>query len=318
MFTNPVYDGYFADPFVLRYDGAFYAYGTGAVIDGRVFEVLTSLDLVHWRSLGGALQPFPGGEGLDYWAPEVAVDGGRLWMYYSAGRGDAGHRPRVATADRPEGPFVDCGVVLTPDEPFAIDASPFRDVDGSWYLYYARDVLDGERPGTALAVDRLDGMTALAGDCRTVLRASADWQRYARDRSIYGAVYDWHTLEGPHVRRHDGRYYCFFSGGAWHGPDYGVSYCVADSPLGPFTEAAGPEPGPALLRTRPGQVLGPGHSSLVQTPVGEDFLVYHAWDAALTARRMCIDRVVWTPDGPRVRGPSTTPQAAPNVLGAHP
>ena len=44
----------------------------------------------------------------------------------------------------------------------------------------------------------LDPLT-LAGERRTVLRASADWQILKRERPMYGAVFDWHTLEGPFV-----------------------------------------------------------------------------------------------------------------------
>jgi hypothetical protein len=98
-----------------------------------------------------------------------------------------GHALRVAIADRPEGPFELRPGVLTPDERFAIDAHPFRDDDGQWYLYYARDVLEGTHVGTSLAVDRLVDMTTLAGDPRTVLRASARWQLYQAQRAMYGA-----------------------------------------------------------------------------------------------------------------------------------
>ena len=42
-------------------------------------------------------------------------------------------------------------------------------------------------------------------------------------------------------------------------------------------------------------------------PDGEtQFLVYHAWDAGGKARKMCIDPLVWTPDGPVVDGPTST------------
>ena len=43
-YTNPVYDGYFADPHVLRTRGIYYAYGTGhgPERDGRQFPVLRS------------------------------------------------------------------------------------------------------------------------------------------------------------------------------------------------------------------------------------------------------------------------------------
>ncbi|NHC12221.1 glycoside hydrolase family 43 protein [Motilibacter deserti] len=303
-YQNPVHPDYFADPFVLRTGGRYVAYGTGRVVGGRAFEVLTSDDLVSWSSAGGALERVGEELGGDYWAPEVAEHAGRWWMYYSVGHEDKGHHLRVAVADDPLGPFVDSGIDLTPDERFAIDASPFRDDDGTWYLFFARDVLEGERVGTMVAVDVLEDMTRLRGDARTILLPSGDWQIFLRQREMYGQVYDWHTLEGPFVRKHRGRYYCFYSGGNWGEETYGVAYAVADSPLGPWTE---PQGVPPLLRTVPGTVIGPGHNCVVASPDGQDVMVYHAWDSARTARRMCIDPVVWTDDGPRVLGPSSGP-----------
>ena len=49
----------------------------------------------------------------------------------------------------------------------------------------------------------------------TVLRARREWQRFQANRRMYDAIYDWHTLEGPFVRRHNNKYYCFYSGGRW-------------------------------------------------------------------------------------------------------
>lgn len=309
-FTNPVYPGYFADPFVLEHAARFYAYGTGAGSDdGKVFEILRSDDLVRWESVGHAMPVVDGLAPADHWAPEVAVHDGAFYLYYSAGVEDRDHQIRVAVSERPEGPFDPIGGVLTPDERFAIDPHPFRDDDGEWYLYYAHDLLDGDRAGTSLAVDRLVGMDRLAGQPVSVLRASADWQLFRRSREMYGAVYDWHTLEGPFVVKRYGRYWCLYSGGAWTEATYGVSYAVADGPLGPFLDPA--TSGPALLRTRPGELEGPGHNSVIRGPDGEDYLVYHAWDAGHTARRMCIDRLEWTPDGPRTGGPTTRPQPVP-------
>jgi beta-xylosidase len=300
-YRNPVHDGYFADPFVLRTSDGYVAIGTGSVVDGRAFQVLTSPDLVHWAAAGGALELTPEVRalGTDFWAPEVAPRDGRWWMYYSVGVGDVGHHVRVAVAAAPAGPYRDVGVDLTPDERFAIDPHPFRDDDGTWYLFFAHDDLDGERVGTMLAVDVLRTPTAVAGRPRTILRPTDDWQIYQRERPMYGAVRDWHTLEGPFVRRYRQRYFCFYSGGSWLGETYGVAVAVAAHPLGPWADL---RPG-ALLRTVPGQVIGPGHNSLVTTDHG-DVMAYHAWDRDLTARRLCIDPVRWTADGPVVDGPS--------------
>jgi arabinan endo-1,5-alpha-L-arabinosidase len=304
-YRNPVHPGYFADPFVLRTDSAsipgYVAYGTGRVVDGRVFEVLVSADLVHWEPVGGALDPPDPAGGSEYWAPEVAERDGQWWMYYSTGHGDVGHSLRVGVADTPVGPFADCRLDLTPHERFAIDPSPFRDDDGTEYLFYARDVLDGDRVGTMLAVDVLESPTRLRGDPRTVLRPSDDWQLFERGRSRYGRVCDWHTLEGPFVVRRGGRYWCFYSGGSWQRSSYAVGVAVAPHPLGPWAE---PSPTRRVLETVPGHVLGPGHNSVVVGPNGGDVMVYHAWDAELTARRMCIDPIIWTDDGPVVRGPT--------------
>jgi len=301
-YRNPVYDGYFADPFVLACDGRYIAYGTGAIIDGLVFETLVSSDLVHWERMGGALQPADPALGDTFWAPEVVRADDRFWMYYSVGTQDGPHQLRVASAANALGPFVDEGVNLSADERFAIDPHPFRDTDGTWYLFFARDVLAGPRVGTQLAVDGLTTMSSVSGHSQTVLAATADWQLFEADRSMYGGRYDWHTLEGPTVRAHDGGYYLFYSGGSWQGPGYAVGWAYADHPLGPWREP--PDAEGRLLATVPGQVFGPGHNSVLTSPGGLDVLIYHAWDAAGTKRRMCIDPLTWGPGGPSTMGPS--------------
>jgi GH43 family beta-xylosidase len=233
-------------------------------------------------------------------------------MYYSAasGPGDESHRLRVATAEQPAGPFRDMGKILLPEEGFAIDAHPFQDPkDGQWYLFFAKDFFN-ERVGTGIAVVPLadDLITPLDGP-RTVLRASSDWHIYQRNRTIYDRTWEaWHTLEGPYVLYHKDLYYCLYSGGSWQTADYGVGFGVAEHPLGPYRDEWSAE-GPAILRGIPGRVLGPGHCSVVTAPDDRtELLVYHAWDAEATARRMCIDPLEWTPhpdyDQPRCAGPT--------------
>lgn len=226
---------------------------------------------------------------------------------------------RVATSDRPEGPYTDTGTALAECEGnrFAIDAHPYRDTDGQWYLFYARnypDTRDGYRAGTGLAMDRLVGMTRLAGECRTVLRARHEWTRYQANRrmDVYDATFDWHTIEAPWVRRHRGRYYLFYSGSNWQTPGYGVDWAVADRVTGPY-RGAGTRA--RVLRGVPGRVRGPGHHSIVEGPDGRDWIVYHAWNAEMTVRQLCIDPLAWSPAGPRAVVPSSTPQPAPAPRG---
>lgn len=295
--AGPLYEGYFADPFVLEHAGQYYAYGTGSVVDGRAFEVLTSPDLIHWTSLGGALQPITT-EPRDYWAPEVAEQGGRFYMYYSVGIGDKGHHLRVAVSDKPQGPFQDLNLNLTPDEPFAIDPHPFRASDGQWYLYFARDDLSGERPGTVLAVAPLYDMTRL-GQTRTILRASSDWQLYQANRTMYDAAYDWHTLEGAFVVERGGQFHLLYSGGAWTGQGYGVGHAVAEHPLGPFHE---PLQEAVVLRSGRG-LIGPGHASVTRRG-SEDYLVFHAWNPEHTKRQLHVAPLNWNGEFP-VAEPAT-------------
>jgi GH43 family beta-xylosidase len=236
----------------------------------------------------------------------VAERDGIFFMYYAADG-----RLRVATASHAAGPFRDAGRDLFPDEPFTIDAHPFRDPrDGQWYLFFAKDFFD-ERVGTGTAVVPLaDDMLTPTAPSRVVVRASSDWQIYERNRTWYDRVWPaWHTVEGPCVIAHAGRYFCLYSGGCWQGADYGVSFAVAEHPLGPYRDEWSGH-GPAVLRGIPGKVLGPGHNSVVLAPDGcTPLIVYHAWDAARAARRMCIDALVWTRDGlPRCAGPTVGPQ----------
>ena len=335
-YTNPLYPGYMADPFVWRHKGEYYAVGTGsaeahgevedvetatAAMLGRfrIFPLLHSDDFVNWHYVCGALVPPDPELGDTFWAPEVAFHDGSFYLYYSVGREDKGHQLRVARASHPLGPYDDCKVTLVNPRvfPFTIDAHAFQDDDGQWYLFYARDFLsvDGDaRAGTALVVDRMTDMTTLAGDPVTVARASRDWQRFMANRTMYGEVWDWHTLEGPSVVKHEGRYYCFYSGGRWETDHYGVDFCVADHPLGPWEDSSS-DAGPRVLRTVPDQVLGPGHNSVVTGPDNRtQYMVYHAWDPLRTARRMCADRLVWTPNGPRCEGPTWTPQTVTRTL----
>jgi GH43 family beta-xylosidase len=322
IYTNPVYQGYFADPFVWQYQGAYYAIGTGPAeavgeVDElgkqKVFPLLRSSNLVDWQFAGNALQRLDHTLGNNYWAPEVAYSDGIFYLYYSVGHEDKNHQLRVATSSDPLGPYQDIGEpLLDPSiHPFTIDPSPFQDDDGQWYLFYAQDFLDTEgdvRAGTALVVDRLVSMTKLAGEAKAVLRAHHDWQRFLMNRSMYGGIYDWHTLEGPCVRKHGDRYYCFYSGGRWETENYGVDYGVAEHVMGPYSDA-GNEAGPRVLRSIPGYVLGPGHNSIVVDLESQsEYLVYHAWDSEMQARRMCIDLLVWSPNGPRCQGPTWTPQ----------
>jgi arabinan endo-1,5-alpha-L-arabinosidase len=318
-YTNPVYAGSMPDPSVIRHGKFYYAFGTtGAdrLGNGRIFTVLRSENLVNWQQLGGALMPPSTDQRVQYWAPEATFSDGMFYLYYAMG----GTEPerfelRTAMSPVPEGPYVDNDQPLIDCESnrFAIDPFPFKDDDGKWYMFYARNFTNttgGAFPGTAMVVDRLINMTELAGDCRVVVRARYEWTRYQANRrmDIYNATFDWHTIEGPSAVKHDGKYYCFYSGSNYQTTNYGVDYVVADHPLGPYRDQSDH---PRVLHSVPGHIRGPGHHSIVKGPDGKtDYLVYHAWDPAMEKRWMCIDKLIWTKEGPRCEGPTWTAQNA--------
>lgn len=314
IYTNPVYPRDFPDPFVLRHGGIYYAYGTGISDDQRRFPILSSRNLVDWEPHGGALEPLdqPGLE--EYWAPEVAYREGRFSMYYSTGQTEnPDHHMRLAVADHPLGPWEDAGVDLTPHEIFAIDGHPFQDpADGQWYLFYARDELEAPFAGTGIVVDRLIAMDRLEGKPRPVLRPYAEWQVFELQRAVKQGL-DWYTIEGPFVLRVDGRYVCFYSGGRYENPNYGVGYAHADHPLGPWVDDSNRE-APLILRTIPNHVLGPGHNSVVIGPdLVSQYIVYHGWDLEGTGRYPRIDPLLWDGWRPKCDGASSDARPAPRM-----
>lgn len=292
-FQNPVHGADFPDPFVLRVGETYYAYGTNG--GGAEVQTLTSSDLVRWRRGRDALPnvgawAYPG----KTWAPEVlARDDGRYVLYYTANGG--GQCIGRAVADRPGGPFVDRWrepLVCQRADGGSIDASPYRDEDGSLYLYWKNDGNAVGRP-TYLWGQRLarDG-TQLVGEARRLVSNDAGWE---------GAV-----VEAPTMWLEDGRYYLFFSGEAYDGELYAVGYATCAGPLGPCRDA----PENPILRTAC-RARGPGHQALVRDGSGEKWLLYHAWDASFERRQLWLDRLRWEDGSPVVYGPTCGEQPGP-------
>jgi GH43 family beta-xylosidase len=309
-YLNPVHDREFPDPFVLKYRGEYWAYCTGLWHDGRAFGVMRSRDLVQWHELAGAMEPLPGDDTC-YWAPEVAYYQGRFYMYYSVGNEEQ-MQIRAAVAEHPGGPFVDSGHRLT-TEPFAIDAHVFEDDDGARYLFYATDFLEHSHIGTGTVRDRMLDPFTLEGKPQPVTRALFDWQVYDPARVEKGGA-RWHTVEGPFVLKHKGLYYQMFSGGNWQNPSYGASYALSNDIdiTQEWYQVCDGEQVLPVLRTIPGEVIGPGHNSAVQGPDNQQwFCVYHRWAQDGSARLLAIDRLDWAGHRMLVLGPSTEPQPAP-------
>lgn len=297
-YQNPLWDGALADPHAFKSGDSWYAVGTGTAPDGKQFPILRSRNFTDWEFVAGALPATP--DFKEYWAPEIAEREGKFYLFYAADM-----RMRIAVSDKPTGPFKDLGKFMFPDLKFSIDGHPFHDpVSGKWYFFFAKDFFDA-RPGTALAMVALGDDMMPAGPQTTVLRAFADWQIYERKRPLYDKVWDaWHTVEGPFVIHRENRYYCFYSGGNWQTPGYGVGCAVSDKIDGIYQDNNSPDAA-GVIKTVPGKLIGPGHNSVILGPDGRTwFNVYHSWNPERTKRQICMDPIEWTAEGPKTRQPS--------------
>jgi hypothetical protein len=179
---RPVLTGNFADPFILRADGTWYAYATGNLIDN--IQVARSADLLTWSRLPDALPRLPAW-GPSFkgktWAPEVARTPAGYVMYYTGRHAGLDCQcVGTAIARRPGGPFADRGtapLVTHAERGGAIDPNPFVDVDGQPWLLWKNDGNAVGLPAELWAQQLSDDGLRLTGrprsGCATICRGKA-------------------------------------------------------------------------------------------------------------------------------------------------
>ncbi|RKF26094.1 glycoside hydrolase family 43 protein [Micromonospora globbae] len=300
MFTNPVIRTDAPDPQAIRVGDTWYLFHTNT--GGRNVPVHTSPDLVDWTPAGDALPELSDwADAGKTWAPEaIQLAPDRFVLYYTvAGRESGRQCVGRAVATAPQGPYRDDSdgpLICQADLGGAIDASPFRDTDGTLWLLWKND-------GNAIGVDtwiwsqRLspDGLS-LVGEPTKLLRQTEPWE---------GTL-----IEGPFLHRQDGKLYLFFAANAYDRAEYAEGYAVCESPAGPCVKA----PENPILRTND-VASGPGHASMVVKD-GRTWLLYHAWPPGQEGsvdpgRQTWLDEVVWSDGRPVVKGPTATPQPRP-------
>ncbi len=301
-----------------------------------------SKDLFHWESAGALPGSYALGiREFDwcndyFWAPEVIrnPENGRYYMYFSAAArqnlgfdhisNDEMYRDRlyigVAVADTPAGPFQLIGEVdektgytlptinfqvaydLEHNMP-AIDAHPYFDDNGEFYLYFVRHSSTYYGGGNRLAGMKMKSMAYPDYSTATILAlpGNSAVTATAGDLIDYQAGEDYFideggVNEGPFMYKHNGKYYMTYSAYGFDNPGYSVHQAVGDSPLGPFRKLTKEEGNPVLDGSMFGDVNGTGHHSLVT--VGDElWIVYQhhssvnhgvGWD-----RPTAVDRITW-------------------------
>ena len=280
LYDNPVVPTSCPDPGVL-YDSGQYVLACTSGDAANAYPLYTSPDLATWTAHGFV---FPAGHWpswavSDFWAPEVHKVGAHYVVYFSA-RSTAGHYSiGAASSNSPLGPFTDIGQPLIAEASMGlIDASEINAADGTPYVVWKED-------GNAVGLPTPIHSQALSSDGLSLQGSAATL--ITNDEAWEGAV-----TEAPFMVQHAGTYYLFYSGNSYATTAYAVGVAEASSPLGPFTKLGSP-----VLATG-GAWAGPGHCSVVDTPAGDTYMVYAAWESGCVGGNGCnrvalTDAVVW-------------------------
>lgn len=291
-YTNPTLPGDHPDPSIIRVGSDYWATATTSQW-APVFPLLHSRDLVNWEQVGAVFEDAPAWSNGSYWAPEIAHDGKRFFVYYTARKKNGPLCVAVASAASAEGPYRDHGPLVC-QEVGSIDAVAVADEKGHRYLVWKEDGNSKKRP-TPLWAQRLSPTgLALAGTPREIMRNEAPWEA--------------HLIEGPFILRRGDWFYMFYSADACCGRqcNYKLGVARARALLGPWERHPG---NPILAGNNTWKC--PGHGSIVSTPDGRDYLLYHAYDPddfQFAGRQGLLDVIAWGSDGwPSInggRGPS--------------
>lgn len=280
--SNPIINGYYADPDIAFFNGRIYIYPTtdgGTEWNSTYFKAFSSTDLVHWRDEGIILDfadvPWTGGSRA--WAPAAAEKDGKYYFYYS-GNGNIG----AAVCDTPAGRFKDIGRPLVADGQFegtAIDPDVFIDDDGSAYLYWG----NGHMYAVKLGGDML------SFDSEPVDITPSDFR------------------EGTCVFKRNGIYYYTWCEDDTRSPDYHVRYGTGTSPM------QKPEGSTVILHrggAEDARIKCTGHHAVLNIPGTDDwYICYHRFgmekyggveeysSEAGNHRELCIDKLEFDADG---------------------
>ena len=290
-YSNPVIDYSLPDPSIIKgEDGYFYLYATE---DIRNLPIHRSKDLVNWEFVGTAFtdttRPDFEPEG-GIWAPDINKIGDKYVLYYSMSvwGGEWTCGIGCAVADRPEGPFKDCGMMFRSNgikvqnsiDPFYIEE------DGRKYLFW------GSFRGIYAIELSKDGLTVKSG---------------ATPVQIAGTAY-----EGTYIHKRGGYYYMFASiGSCCEGlkSTYTTVVGRSTSLFGPYLDKKGQsmmDNHHEILIHKNDSFVGTGHNSeIVSDNAGTDWLFYHAVSVANPdGRVLMLDKIDWIDGWPSVEGNS--------------
>lgn len=267
--TVRILEGDNSDPSIVRKDNAYYLVHSSFVYTPGLV-VYKSYDLVNWTYCSTALNHFAG----DVWAPDIVVHNDRFYIYFPT-LSEHGKTSMVTWADNPEGPWsepVDLHVGgIDPEHVIAEDGK-------RWLLMSSGDMYPLTDDGCKI--------------CGKPVNVYKGWP-IPEEWDIESF-----SMEGLNMKKVGDYYYMFTAEGGTAGPP--TSHMVVEarskSVFGPWENA----PFNPLLRTqsRDEQWWSKGHGSVVDTPDGRIFMIFHAYENGFqTLGRQTLLRELELSDG---------------------
>jgi len=110
----------------------------------------------------------------EIWAPEIVHDGGRYYIYFSAGAG-AAHRMFVITSASPAGGYTCKTQLALPDGKWAIDGTMFTFNAQRWFVWsgWAGDTNVEQN----LYIARMSSPTTITGGRSIISQPREGWER---------------------------------------------------------------------------------------------------------------------------------------------
>jgi beta-xylosidase len=280
--TNPIADGWYADPDSANFNGTFWVYATVSIAfeDQTWFDAFSSEDLVTWTKHPDVFTAANSQWAQDsFWAPCIVERNGKYYFYYTANNPVANEGTvgiGAAVADTPAGPFVDLidhpvvGDHVNGADP--MDQQVFVDDDGQMYLIWGGS-------GVLVAPLKEDMVTLGAWPDNSTAPIEIT------PNEGFG--------EGSYMLKHNGIYYFMWSEGGYGTPDYRVAYAMSDSLKGPFNRIG-------LILSKDGVVAdGPGHHSIFKDG-DQYYIAYHRrilGDDVADHRVLAVDKFFFNEDG---------------------
>jgi len=295
--TNPILPGFHPDPSICRV-GEWYCIATSTFHWFPGVRIHRSRDLANWELCPSPLTRVSQlnmrgiADSGGIWAPCLthtpAKNGqpGKFWLIYtvvhSRGFAMSDFPNYLVTAESIDGPWSE-PIYLNSS---GFDPSMFHDEDGRhWMLNMVWDHRQGNHAFDGILLQEYDEQKQrLIGERKNIFKGT-----------------EIKVTEGPHLYKHDGKYYLMVAEGGTYW-EHAVTIARSDKIDGPY-EVDPQYPMMTAVHDPSLPIQKSGHASLVETPEGEPILA-HLGGRPVGEHRRCIlgretslQRCEWTDDG---------------------